>query len=159
MGFFGLFGSKDFKKDGLIYGYSEIEAIFNAYNFGRGPQVISVKTELPDERYYAMSPENRKSLVWKSVDLFGVSYHSNSNEFPDCDDFANMAHAQVLRGAIRHGLPFSPAFFMVSYMRRGEHHAANAAIDNDGQIKLYEPQTQMWHPSLKEVEFFTGVYG
>jgi hypothetical protein len=159
MGILGrLFGyDSDYMKDAQIITASEAIELVLAYNKSRGHEV-SLTSDLLDKSYVAMEPVRHQTLDFKSVDLSRIAYHSNSDEFPDCDDYARIDHAQLVQGAIRAGMPYAPARFIVSYIRRGGgHHAASLAIDNTKKLWLKEPQSGLWSGSLLDVDYFTGV--
>lgn len=153
-----LFGhDSDYKRDSAVIPAKEIIDALKAYNSMRG-RFVEIKAHLLDESYLAMEPIRLQTLVFKKVNLEKIAYHANSEEFPDCDDFARIAHADVLRGAVQEGLPFSAAFLIVTYVRvGGGHHAANLAVDHKGKLHLFEPQRDQWSHLLSDVDYITGV--
>lgn len=153
-----LFGhDTDYKRDSAVVTAQAIKDAVNAYNqsCGRGGEVTA---SLLDESYLAMEPIRLQTLAFKKINLEKIAYHANSEEFPDCDDFARIAHADLLRGTIAEHLPYAVAFLIVTYIRvGGGHHAANLAIDHKGKLHLFEPQNNLWSQLLSDVDYITGV--
>lgn len=96
----------------------------------------------------------------KDLKDFTFKYHDNvgqyKSEFPDCDDFAVCAWGDMLRGAIRQGFRFAPAFGFIKLQRPGmEYHAMNFAVTAEGKVLLFEPQTGKWSD---DVELVSDAY-
>lgn len=110
------------------------------------------KVYVRDRRYSGLDKELMKDLVFKYWDP-PFDYHSNSDDFPDCDDFALGAQWSVIFGAVKKGFSYPPAFGMISYYPvRGGYHRANWAISKDGEFMIYEPQVKTWKNPDEEIE-------
>lgn len=100
-----------------------------------------------DANYLTLDENKLKDFVFKYYDkeLVGVGYHSNSEEFPDCDDFAAIAYASILRGAVKEGFKYPPVFGMISVkLKKGTYHRLNFAMTTRPQVLIFEPQTGKW---------------
>lgn len=100
-----------------------------------------------DNNYLTLSEEQFKNFVFKyyDKDMFGMGYHSNSDEFPDCDDYAAISFAAVLRGAIKEGFKYAPVFGVIDItLKEGGGHALNFAMTSNNKVWLFEPQNGIW---------------
>ena len=94
-----------------------------------------------DNDYVALGPLAMEAMV----DDYCRSYHEIYRaEFPDCDDFAVWALADVLRGCHRAGWSRAPTFGRALIAGRRRPHLLNIAVHPDGGASLYEPQTGRW---------------
>lgn len=155
-----LFGhDTDYKRDARVVTAGAVLEAANAYNRFRG-KGTEIRAALLDQSYLGLELMRLQTLVFKKVNLEALIYHSESEEFPDCDDFARIAQASLLKGAVEEHLPFGVAFFVVTYVKvGGGHHAANLALDNQGKLHLFEPQSNQWSHVLSDVDYITGVHG
>lgn len=117
-----------------------------------------------DLNYLALDESKLKDFVFKYHDTSLIGYHSNSDEFPDCDDFAAIAYSGCLRGAIKEGFKYPPVFGMISVkLKKGAYlyHRLNFAMTSRGQILIYEPQTGVWKTlqdyATYDMDCITGV--
>ena len=110
-----------------------------------------------DVHYLALREDHLRALVWK-YHAPAVGYHQNSDEFPDCDDFALMARGSVMYGASMEGIRYTPLFGGISYLskRLDGWHRANWAITADEKLWIFEPQSeqQAWYPAASECAEF-----
>lgn len=128
----------------------EVEAMIRA----KVPTDLDTKLNLADESYLALEEGRLSDLIAKTVRTPSIRYH---REFPDCDDFAEIAKAQVLLGAINARLDLAPCFFVVVYeCQTGKLHAANITLDASGDVCLYEPQAGEFKP-LSDIEYVVRV--
>lgn len=106
---------------------------------------------LRDKYYLALQPSRLEDFLFKAY-AKPFDYHSNSDEFPDCDDYAKVAVARVMECAVSEYMKYLPVFGYISYSRvSGARHAANIAIRSDGGVVLFEPQTERWLDTDGEV--------
>ena len=108
-----------------------------------------------DLNYCALEEGELKAFLWKYHNP-SLTYHSNSDEFPDCDDFALMARGSVVYGAAKCGFKYPVLFGGLSYYSRRLKgwHRANWAITAAGKLLVFEPQTGEWYNWADEVEKF-----
>ena len=108
-----------------------------------------------DVNYLLLDDERLREFVWKFYHP-SVSYHSNSPEFPDCDDFSAMAKGSIIYGAVREGMRYCPAFGGIEYKTRrtGGWHAANLAVTRAKRVLVFEPQSDNsgWRDFRDEVD-------
>lgn len=109
-----------------------------------------------DRSYLILEPERMKEFVFKYYHP-KVDYHSNSDEFPDCDDFDLMARGSIAYGAVREGFLYHPAFGGISYKRMsGGWHRADFSIMYDLN-EIFEPQNMLWKDAKTELALARGV--
>ena len=152
--------STDYSKGAVEVTGAWVADKFREAGFHRvGP---SGESATKDDHYLVLTRENLSALVFKHHDTMQLAYHDSSAEFPDCDDFAVCAEADILKGAIKSRLKFAPvfAYCVVQRKQTGAAHALIAAIDDDG-VCLYEPQKrdspEPWIYDLKVFERLLGV--
>lgn len=106
-----------------------------------------------DMNYLALDRRQLESFTWKYHNP-AIAYHSNSDEFPDCDDFALMARGSIVYGAAKEGLRYAPVFGGLSYFSRRLKgwHRANWAITAAGELLVFEPQSGAWYDYADEVQ-------
>lgn len=103
-----------------------------------------------DRNYLILTPDRMKDFVHKYYHP-KVEYHSNSEEFPDCDDFDLMARGSISYGAVREGMKYLPIFGGASYKRiSGGWHRANFSL-MQGLEEIFEPQNMKWKGASDEV--------
>ncbi len=89
-----LFGyDSDYKRDARILTSERIDELLveichKRFGHSFDPATDSDISET-DMRWLALEPIRLQTLVLKNVNLTHIQYHANSDEFPDCDDFAN----------------------------------------------------------------------
>ncbi len=127
------------------------------------PFVVSGKWQatvrMRDRMYLLLDPIKMQFMAEKyaALTLYGINYHSNSDEFPDCDDFARVAVSQMLLGAIKERFAYAPAIAEVSYKPVGRNnHDDVIALDKAGQVWLWDTQRDRWTTDLSSVDY---VYG
>jgi len=106
-----------------------------------------------DLKYLLLDEELLRVFVWKYYHP-SVSYHSNSEEFPDCDDAADMAKGSIIYGAVKEGMRYCPAFGGIEYKTRrtGGWHAANIVVTRAKRVLVFEPQSMDWRDLRDEVD-------
>lgn len=108
------------------------------------PQASAIKRL--DKNYWAQDRRMTVKLVREAWNPSTLAYHSNSDEFPDCDEFALCALGRVNEKAADLGLKYGPAFAAISCtLEDGVPHLLNLAVFGDGSVELFEPQTGQWH--------------
>ena len=137
-----LWFSNDFKKDSIVCHESEIRTA-TAFNF-----------RTHDPKYICLNEQKLKDFVYKYFDSHLLAYDKKMRCFPDCDDFANICFADILRGAIRQGFDYQPAFGVASVtLANGRRHMLNFAVTSEHRLLFYEPQSKKWLENSKEILF------
>ncbi len=153
---FGL--DSDYRKDALLFKNEGIRAAVAGFNRSRG-YAGDLDWKPNDANYLAMEIIRAQTLMLKATDRNGIVYHSNSDEFPDCDDFADIARGQILAFAAKEGLSYAPAILVASVQRTGSFHALLLMVDKDGKIWFYEPQTDAWSSTGDDIQYVRGLKG
>lgn len=112
-----------------------------------------------DNRVLVLEEQLMRDLVWDAIDNSWMKYGSNSqpedpDAFPDCDDFCEVARAQVILGAIKAGLRRMAVFGRTEYeSAQGSHRKNWGAVLRKGSITLllFEPQCWKWSDDWSEV--------
>ena len=138
MGLFDWFKSKRFDKDAIVVSGDFVRRSVAQF------LVASIESIVVRDRHYLiLTPDRMKAFVFKYYHP-KVDYHSNSDEFPDCDDFDLMARGSISYGAVREGMKYLPVFGGVSYKRiSGGWHRANFSL-MQGLEEIFEPQNMKW---------------
>lgn len=104
-----------------------------------------------DDKYRRLTEKQMRDFVFK--------YHKSAAQTPhrknvaDCDDFAMLAKADIIRGQIEEGFEIPVMFGLMSAeMESGPDHAFNFTILSDGRLALYEPQKQEWRFDTKRIK-------
>lgn len=162
MGILGrLFGhDSDYSKDASLFKSEGVRAAIVAFNRARGfasDLIWSPK----DENYLAMEIIRAQTLVLKSVDTAGVHYHANGEDFPDCDDYADIARGQILKAAAAAGLAYAPSIFVASVQKQNpaSYHALLLMVDHDGHVWFYEPQNGSWSERAEDIAYVKELHG
>ena len=104
------------------------------------PMVTGARRRLRDCGYVSLGPEAVAAMVY--------DYHDRNivfrREFPDCDDFAKLAVADILRRCYLAGWSRAPAFGLAVVEGSKRPHMLNIALHPGGAASLYEPQTGCW---------------
>ena len=109
----------------------------------------------PYARVQLLTESAMKQLVLDYFDATGISYGSESPDFPLCEDFSDEARVAVKRGARLAGLAVRPAFGNLDYIRKTPpSHSINWAVVVGGEILYYEPQTQAWLDAPADFQSF-----
>jgi len=136
---------------------------FFSSNYGKGAIILShddmsdypaiqkydgtLTFEIDFDHSLALTEKNLKALVFKYHDNSYISYGSNSKDFPLCMDFAELAAADVRKGAILQSLEERPCFGVAELTKQnGSRHAINFAFTAEGKMLFYEPQDGKWFP-------------
>lgn len=137
------------------YGATEVRNDFVKRVFAETTGELHKLRPTRDLHYLALEEGELKAFAWKYHNP-GFVYHSNSDEFPDCDDFALMARGSFAYGAVDSKLKYSVLFGGVSYYSRRLQgwHRANWAITSAGRLLIFEPQTGQWYAWADEVQEF-----
>ena len=125
---------------------------------------VAPSLRLSDLGYKALPADNLMALWAKYVDLSQFVYHGNSPEFPDCDDAARIAWADIIRGAAIERFTLAPAFGTISYVRKKDSalHMANWALVYPKGLPyfvLIEPQTRKMTGDLSDVVRVLEIQG
>ena len=152
-----LFGKKKEEEKGYAAGSYEVSRAFARNVFASSsfeyPGVLA-----KDQTYLLLQEDKLKDFVEKYWDVTTMSYHSESDEFPDCDDFAVITFSGMIRGAIKEGFKYPPLFGEVSYKKKsGGYHRVNWAVASPDKLMFFEPQTGKWFKDFSDVEFLTNV--
>ena len=95
-----------------VIGKDEAEALIRA---AFAPKRIRLK----DKRYCLLAPHDMKDLVYAAFDdtwlVYGWNTRTDSESYPDCDEYSLCARADVTRGAIKRGLPHAPLFCDIDF--------------------------------------------
>ena len=110
---------------------------------------------LPEDRNYLMLRRDYQEILVRKVydpDMVG-KYHGNSDEFPDCGEFALKAFEAVRIGAAKRGFAYAPIFAYIDYeTARGTFHAANLELVGDYLVRHFEPQKMKWTEDLSDIK-------
>jgi len=122
-------------------------------------RLYAVSANIRDNKTILLKTNSIKDFVFEAYEPPYV-YHSNSDEFPDCDDFAIGAVAAVAIHAVKKGLPYAPCFGYIEYRPKWSldtWHAANWAFTADAELWIYEPQSGLWKDPDDEIHVVRGV--
>ncbi len=97
--------------------------------------------------------------MFKATDRNGLIYHSNSDDFPDCDDFADIARGQILAFAAKHGLSYAPSILFAAVLKGDSCHALLLMVDRNDKVWFYEPQNDTWSSKADEISFVREIQG
>lgn len=137
-----LFGKKAEKEAARKEEYFVLRDIVNTWTGG----VDQYGT--PEDKAYFLMPERKlKDFVFKyHISEWKQAYKA---EVQDCDDFAIVAKADIVKGQQDAGLDAPIPFGIFIYERKGGGlHAINFAIDDKSKVWLYEPQGKKWSDTL-----------
>ena len=124
----------------------ELRSILNQFN--------PLRLSFVDTKYLLLDYEKIKDMFFDFHSAFNIIGHP---EFPDCDDFAFICWADILRGAIKDGFRLSPAGGLITLTRiSGKRHQLNFAVTNQRSLRFYEPQTGKWEEPDGYVFEFEG---
>lgn len=125
-------------------GYDKGAVLFRGYDITVAVRATwpNAAFDIDDDNYIGLQPDKLRAFLNATIDLSFCRYHSNSDEFPDCDDFSRIAQAEVRKAAIKGGMKYCPAFFEVGVTLAGGkgRHAPNLCLDANGKLWLFEPQ-------------------
>lgn len=155
-----IFGyDSDYTKDATLFKSEGVRAAVTAFNRSRG-YLGELAWAPNDSNYLAMEIIRAQTLALKAVDTNGVHYHSNGEDFPDCDDFSDIARGQILKAAAAAGLGYAPAIFAASARRTdGSYHSLLLIVDKDGKIWFYETQNASWTSKATDIAFVQELHG
>lgn len=106
--------------------------------------------DFKDGEYLLMSERNLRDFVWKYWDIMDIKYHGNSEQFPDCDDFARIVFGRILAGAIKEKFKRAPLLGVVDLrIGGGTPHEQIWAIVKGPTPLLFEPQRGTWQGILR----------
>lgn len=109
-----------------------------------------------DVNYTVLSELQLREFTAKYITVHkNFRYHSHSDEFPDCDDYAKVAETQQLLGALVDRFPYGLVFGQITLKFRDQdvRHQMNWAMTHSPtKIWLYEPQSGEWTDDLRNVE-------
>lgn len=141
-----LFGPSDY-----LSGHAQASDALARLTFERELGFTSV--ECFDQNYVALPEEQLRAFVFKYHDNTLLAYHGQSDEFPDCDDFAAVAYSGMIRGAIKERFKYPVLFGEVTLQHKGQGwHRQNWAVTAGARLMLFEPQTGQWQADLGSVE-------
>lgn len=110
-----------------------------------------------DTAYQMLDATDMRDLVYEYHNPSQLAYSSSG--FPDCDDFARLCVADILRGAIKEGFKQPLAFGILTYTRKSTNgrHMACVGITKPGNVWVYEPQRKMWLEPTFEISDKTAA--
>lgn len=129
---------KDWQKDGKLY---DDIGLLNVL-------VAAFPESAADVQFiHAVAPtfDLLQQLTAKYHNNSFIKYGAFSPDFPLCLDYATLACADLLRGAILEGMEWRVAFGIAELTKKdGGRHAICWAMTADKGLVFYEPQTKEW---------------
>lgn len=119
-----------------------------------------------DEEYLVLTEKQMERFTNKYHDSKALRYNSNSDTFPDCDDFVIFAIRDVVAGAVKEGFKKAPLFGYFCYKAVGHefaHVRCFAVVKPENglmKLRMYEPQNKEWMemPQKEYFEYFDRTW-
>lgn len=134
--------------------YNQGAEIVSLSEFNDILRAVAPDAELPDDynRIQLLTENAYRNLVFANHDRSYIKYAELSNDFPICSDFAEVCFGQIRAGSIKAGLAVRPGFGWLNYTKPTSRHRINYAVTVKREVLYYEPQTDEWMDTPKDLK-------